>query len=1245
MKVGHRVKLVRPSLGAVVVAAALITLSHGGPAGASAHVATTCPWVTQVAPPAELASEVVAQMTTAQKIAAINLQNVGPVQNETTAIPSLCIPSLSLSDGPAGIVSGSAPVTVFPAPIAQAATFDPGVVTQLGAALGQELRAEGIAVSQTPELNVIIYSNWGRSFENFSDAPGLTTLMGKSLMQGLRSAGVAVEPKHFGVYVQESNRHNVNMSVSDRPLYEVYLRPFEAATRAGAAALMCAYGQTNGVTTCANSALLSSAAQNLGFSGFIRTDFQAVSTSQEVTALQSGVDLIKTYDPSAVTAAVASGALDPSVLNRAVSDVLTMMFANNLIQQPITATNNVPVDTASARQVALTTAEESMVLLKNSGNVLPLSTSLPVSVYGNASSTAWLQGVGSAQIMNTPTMVSDLTGLQNSPLGVGNVTSIQGAYSPPLLVNVPLTNLQPDPTLPGYTEASLQLPAGSTVDVTVRSSAEVGLFSANNTPLLEQFAGPGTTNEFTVPTAFSNVPQTYTLVWNSTGPTPVVGAAVLDSYLAQMTTLARSDAAAGRVSLVDVGTLSGEGQDLTTLNLPGYQNQLVEAVAAGNPRTVVVLHTGGPVLMPWLSSVAGVVEAWYSGEEGGDALGALLTGVTNFSGHLPVTFPPSDARAPMMSFATWPQEPVTVDLNALGGLAVGASWYAANGVTPLFPWGYGLSYTTFQLSGVSAALQSDGSVVVAVTVTNSGGVAGRVSPQVYLTPPSSTGEPANQVAGVTSVSLSPGQSQVVTITIPESAMEEWSPGWVIPPGSYGVRVALANDGSGLSASFLDGYQPPAPGLVSVTPSDGGATVSWIPATPPAGVAPASSFLVVDRATGMGCTANAPATSCVVSGLTDGQSYRFQVSGFNAAGQGPASLPSIVTTPLAVPGSPSSLGVVPEPGGVALSWVAGTSGGVAPTYVVTLSNGASCVTTLTSCVITGLSNTTAYSATVVAQTPGGSSAPLTGSFTPVIEPATPTNVVAKVAGARVLVSWNKVTAYPGASGYVVTAVPGSVTCVTKSTTCAVTGLTPGVRYHFVVTTTVTGVPGASAPSASSNVVLAQGDPWRPSMPTLTPRWPRLVISWRTGPSVPSVTRFVVRMRSGTQVCSTRATSCTVNSLRPGVRYSFTVSAINSVGTTTGQRSVVVRAEAAPGIANVDLRAERRGNQFTLRWRPAPGFPTPTYRVEVTPSRGSCVVRGTQCVVALTPSTKRVVVTWTASNRLGRATVTRSFLLAG
>jgi hypothetical protein len=166
-----------------------------------------------------------------------------------------------------------------------------------------------------------------------------------------------------------------------------------------------------------------------------------------------------------------------------------------------------------------------------------------------------------------------------------------------------------------------------------------------------------------------------------------------------------------------------------------------------------------------------------------------------------------------------------------------------------------------------------------------------------------------------------------------------------------------------------------------------------------------------------------------------------------------------------------------------------------------------------------------------------------------------------------------------------------------------------------------------------------------MPTLTPHWPRLVISWRTGPSVPRVTRFVVRTRSGTQVCSTRATSCTVNSLRPGVRYSFTVSAINSVGTTTGQRSVVVRAEAAPGIANVDLRAERRGTQLTLKWRPAPGFPTPTYRVEVTPSRGSCVVRGTQCVVALTPSTRRVVVTWTASNRLGRATVTRSFLLAG
>ncbi len=1220
---------------------ALVTVTKGAPpAAASAHLATNCPWLSENAPPAELASQVVAQMTTAQKISAISLQNVGPVQNETNAIPALCIPALSLSDGPAGIVSGSAPVTVFPAPIAQAATFDPGMVTQLGTALGQELVAEGITTSQTPELNVIVYPNWGRSFENFSDAPGLTSVMGQALIQGLHAAGVAVEPKHFGPYVQESNRHNVNMVVSDRALYEVYLRPFEAATSAGAAALMCAYGQTNGTTTCANPALLSSAAQNLGFTGFIRTDFQAVTTAQEVAALQAGVDLIKTYDPSAVTSAVSTGVLSPATLNRAVSDVLTMMFANHLIQSPVVASNTVAVDTASARQVALTTAEESMVLLKNSGNVLPLPSSSPVSVYGNASTTSWLQGVGSAQIMTTPSMVSDLAGLQNSPLGVGNVTNVQGALAPPAPSPIGLGAIQPDPSLSGYNQATLQFPLGTTVDVTVRSSAEVGLFSANNTPLLEQFAGPGTTYDFTLPSADASIAQNYTLVWNSTGPTPVVTATVLDSYLAQMTAQARSDATQGHVSIVDVGTNAGEGQDLSTLSLPGYQNQLIAAVAAGNPRTVVVLHTGGPVLMPWLSSVAGVVEAWYSGEEGGDALGALLTGLVNFSGHLPVTFPTSDSSAPMISFASWPQEPTTVDLNALGGVAVGAAWYPQNGITPLFPWGYGLSYTTFHLSGVSASRNVDGSLSVAVTVTNTGAVTGRASPQVYLSPPSSTGEPANQVVAVGSATLSPGQSQVVTMTVPENALEEWGPGWIIPPGTYGVTVGFANDGSGLSTSLLDGYQPPAPTSISVTTSDGSATVSWIPTASAPGVAPATSYSVVDVASGARCVANAPATSCVVSGLSDGQSYRFVVSATNTAGTGPSSLPSVVATPLAVPGTPSSLGITPLPGAVQLTWNPGIEGGVAPTYIATLSNGASCVTTLTTCTVSGLSNTTAYSFSLVAQTPGGTSAPLTGSFTPLIEPTAPTNVVAKTSGDRVVVSWNKVVAFPGANQYVVSAIPGPTTCTTTSTSCVLSGLTPGVRYHFVVVTTVTGVPGSSVGSTPSNVVLALGRPWRPSMPTLTPHWPRLTISWRTGPSVPSVTRYVVRMRSGTEVCTTKSTSCTTSALRAGVRYSFSVTALNSLGSTTGQRSQVVRAQGAPSASGLALSVRRSGGRLTVSWRAAPTYPAPVVDVSVSATKDRCVVSSQRCTVAISPSVTRVTVVWSARNRWGQAKVTRT-----
>ena len=194
----------------------------------------------------------------------------------------------------------------------------------------------------------------------------------------------------------------------------------------------------------------------------------------------------------------------------------------------------------------------------------------------------------------------------------------------------------------------------------------------------------------------------------------------MDPLIQQAVTAASSASTA----IVVVGERDGEGFDRSSLALPGYQDQLIEAVAAANPRTIVVVHSGGPVLMPWLGSVAAVLEAWYPGEVAGIALNAVLSGAVDPSGRLPVAFPTSDATAPMITVDDWPNLPPTADLVSLGDLGVGSEWYTSHGITPLFPFGYGLSYTSFSVGRLSAKVVGD-DIAVSVPVADTGTRPGR----------------------------------------------------------------------------------------------------------------------------------------------------------------------------------------------------------------------------------------------------------------------------------------------------------------------------------------------------------------------------------------------------------------------------------------------------------------------------------------------------------------------------------------
>jgi beta-glucosidase len=250
-------------------------------------------------------------------------------------------------------------------------------------------------------------------------------------------------------------------------------------------------------------------------------------------------------------------------------------------------------------------------------------------------------------------------------------------------------------------------------------------------------------------------------------------------------------ASSADVAVVMVGDSESEGSDRSTLALSGNQDQLVQAVAAANPHTIVVVKSGGPVLMPWAGQVPAIVEAWYPGEEDGNAVAATLFGDVNPSGKLPITFPAGNGQTPAHTPQQWPGVNGTATYSE--GLQVGYRWYDAQGLTPLFPFGFGLSYTSFAFSGLTVSPRPgpDGQVKVSVDVTNTGRRVGAEVAQVYVSDPPAAGEPPRQLKGFAKVTLRPGQTRRVTFTLGKRAFSVWDSAaqrWTVPAGTYTVSA-------------------------------------------------------------------------------------------------------------------------------------------------------------------------------------------------------------------------------------------------------------------------------------------------------------------------------------------------------------------------------------------------------------------------------------------------------------------------
>jgi beta-glucosidase len=481
---------------------------------------------------------------------------------------------------------------------------------------------------------------------------------------------------------------------------------------------MCSYNQINHVYACENERLNEVLKDDIGFDGYVMSDFGSVHSTAPslVNGLDQELNRPIWFTPARLDEALASGSITQKQIDAAAYRVVRSYIRGGLFDRPLPVTPVADASTAAHKAVARTTAEQGSVLLKNNG-LLPLKPRKgdEIAVIGATASSTATDGISANSVCSLPWRFGNPTTLQCEDL-----------VSP---------------------EDGIRTRAA-------RNGATV---------------------------AFNN------------GSDVAAAAAA---------------AASADVAVVFAYVRMGEFTDLADLRLQGNGDALVSAVAAANPRTVVVLQTGSAVEMPWLARVPAVLETWYAGEQMGPAIASLLFGDTNPSGKLPMTFPKSLADTPTAGSAA--QYPGVVadgirQVDYSEGLKVGYRWYESQGIDPLFAFGHGLSYTTFRYSQLQVSA-SRGDVKIRFRLTNTGRRAGAEVAQAYATLPASTGEPSKRLVGFERVALAPGQSRTVDLTLSRADLSElrllqyWDGSWKTAPGSYGLEVGGSSH-TALRSSF------------------------------------------------------------------------------------------------------------------------------------------------------------------------------------------------------------------------------------------------------------------------------------------------------------------------------------------------------------------------------------------------------------------------------------------------------------
>ena len=812
---------------------------------------------------------VLGQMTLQEKVALLAGTNMW----YTVPVDRLGIPSLKMTDGPngargAGSLTGGVKTTCFPAEISLASTWNTDLVGRVGRALADETKMKGAQVLLGPTVNIQRSPLGGRNFECFSEDPYLSARLAVAYINGLQQEGVGASIKHYVCNDQEFERFSISSEVRERALREIYLPPFEAAVReAKPWTVMAAYNLVNGVPASESPSLLTEILRDeWGFDGVVVSDwFEAVKST--AASVNAGLDLempSPRWRGEKLLQAVERGEVKEVTIDASVRRLLHLLVKAGVFEHP-EAVSEQAIDLPEHRALVREAAAEGIVLLRNEQHILPLTRSqlTSIAVIGPNAKVAQIMGGGSAQV-NAHYAITPFEGIVAR---VGDRVSVgyeQGCTNyrllPLLDVGSLLAGTQGSEhgfAVEYFNSSDL---TGASVHRETQSTSELMWFDQLPERVNPQQFSARVTGRFTPQ---ETGPYTFGLVSAGLSRLSIDGVEVIENWAQQtpggtyfagfgstevqavvpleagreyLLTLefARSEAAllaavrlgalpavpadaieraarlaaASDVAIVCVGfggEWQSEGFDRPDMELPGKQNALIERVAEANPRAVVVLNTGSPITMPWLSSVAAVVQAWYPGQECGNAIADVLFGDTNPSGKLPQTFPVRQEDTP--TYLNFPGENGKIYYGE--GLFVGYRYYDKKKIAPLFPFGFGLSYTTFSYSPLRLSAQEispDDTVEVSVDVTNTGERAGKEVVQLYLRDvDSSLYRPEKELKAFAKVQLEPGECKTVTLSLARDAMayyDDLACEWVAEAGEFEVLVGPSSQDIRASATFV-----------------------------------------------------------------------------------------------------------------------------------------------------------------------------------------------------------------------------------------------------------------------------------------------------------------------------------------------------------------------------------------------------------------------------------------------------------